>query len=117
MSTVIICLILAGIVIIGIRSTMKRAKSGCCDTGDAEKRIKVQDKDKSHYPYSTTLNVHGMHCQNCAIRVENAFNSQDGFYAKVDTNKNQVNILSKQEHPTDELIDMVIKVGYQADAA
>lgn len=117
MSTIIICLILVVVVIIGIRSTMKRAKSGCCDTGDVEKRIKVQDKDKSHYPYQTTLDVYGMHCQNCAIRVENAFNSQEGFYAKVDTSKNQVNILSKKEHSTEELIDMVIAVGYTAKEA
>lgn len=117
MSTVIICLILAVVVIIGIKSTMKRAKSGCCDTGDTVKRIKVQDKDKSHYPYSTTLNVHDMHCQNCAIRVENAFNGKEGFYAKVDTSKNQVNILSKEEHSTEELCDMVLAAGYRADAA
>lgn len=116
-STIIICIILAVVIVIGIRSTKKRATSGCCDTGDTVKRVKVKDKDKSHYPYQTTLNVSGMHCQNCTIRVENAFNGQDGFYARVNTSTQQVTILSKEEHSLDELIDIVRKSGYQATAA
>ena len=113
-STFIICLILVIFVIIGIRSMKKRAASGCCDTGDTVKRVKVKDKDKSHYPYKTVLKVYDMHCQNCAIRIENAFNSQEGFYAKVDTDKNVVNILSKEKKDADVLIDMVTQAGYTA---
>ena len=57
-----------------------------------------------------------MHCQNCTIRVENAFNQKEGYWAKADTNKNEVTILSKTEHPTSELIDIVLATGYQASA-
>ncbi len=113
-STFIICLILVVFIVIGICSMKKRATSGCCDTGDNEKRIKVKDKNKDHYPYHTTLKVLDMHCQNCAIRIENAFNSQEGYYAKVDTAKNVVNILSKTKKDSDELIDIVTQAGYTA---
>ena len=113
-STFFICLILIVFIGIGIRSMKKRATSGCCDTGDNEKRIKVKDKNKDHYPYHTTLKIYDMHCQNCAIRIENAFNSQEGYYAKVDTDKNVVNILSKTKKEPDELIDIVTQAGYTA---
>lgn len=57
-----------------------------------------------------------MHCQNCTIRVENAFNQKRRLLGKVDTNKNEVTILSKTEHPTSEFIDIVLATGYQASA-
>ena len=116
MSTVIICLILCVIIFFAIKSMKKRTTSGCCGSGDSLKRIKVKDRNKAHYPYKPALHVSGMHCQNCTIRVENAFNQKEGYWAKVDTNKNEVTILSKTEHPTSELIDIVLAAGYQASA-
>lgn len=38
------------------------------------------------------------------------------LYAKVNTEDNTVTILSKQEHTTDELIDIVTKAGYTSKA-
>ena len=107
--TIIICFILVIIIYIGIRSTKKRATSGCCGS-------RVKDKNKEHYPYKAILKVYDIHCQNCVRTIENAFNSQEGFYAKVNTEDNTVTILSKQEHTTDELIDIVTKAGYTSKA-
>ena len=76
------------------------------------KKIRIKDKNKDHYPYKAVLKVYDIHCQNCVRTIENAFNSQEGFYAKVKTEDNTVTILSKQEHTTDELIDIVTKAGY-----
>ena len=106
--TIIICVILIIIICIGIRSTKKRATSGCCGSSETIKKVRVKDKNKGHYPY--------IHCQNCVHTIENAFNSQEGFYAKVNTEDNTVTILSKQEHTTDELIDIVTKAGYTSKA-
>lgn len=114
MSTVIICLILAVIVVIAIRSMRKRATSGCCDTGDSEKRIKVKDKDKSHYPYKVELKVSGIHCQNCCIKIENTFNKNEGFFAKVNTDNNILTILSKEEQNEQDCINKVNSLGYLA---
>lgn len=111
-STFIICAILIVIVIFGIRSTKKRATSGCCGGSENVKKIKVKDKDKSHYPYKSVLKVYDIHCQNCVRTIENAFNSQDGFYAKVNTDNNTVTILSKENHDVNEYIDMISKAGY-----
>lgn len=108
--TIIICFILVIIICIGIRSTIKRATSGCCGSSETVKKIRI--KDKEHYPYKVVLKVYDIHCQNCVRTIENAFNNQEGFYAKVNTEDNTVTILSKQQHPTDELINTLSNVGY-----
>ena len=110
--TIIICVILVIIIYIGIRSTKKRATSGCCGSSETVKKVRVKDKNKDHYPYKTILKVYDIHCQNCVHTIENAFNSQDGFYAKVNTEDNTVIILSKEQHPTDEFINTLSNVGY-----
>lgn len=111
-STFIICTILIIIIVIGLRSTKKRATSGCCGGSENVKKVKVKDKNKSHYPYKNVLKVYDIHCQNCVHTIENAFNSQEGYYAKVNTDNNTVTILSKQEHSADEYIEIISKVGY-----
>lgn len=113
MSTLIICAILAAICYFGLRSTIKRAKSGCCGGGgDEVKKIKVADKDISHYPYSCDLEVEGMTCGNCKKRVENALNSRDGIFASVDLDKKLAVIRMKEQIPGDELKELVRKAGY-----
>ena len=114
--TIIICGILVIIIYIGIRSAKKRATSGCCGSSETVKKVKVKDRNKEHYPYKIVLKVYDIHCQNCVRTIENAFNSQEGFYAKVNTEDNTVTILSKQKHTTDELIDIVTKAGYTSKA-
>ena len=110
--TIIICAILVIIICIGIRSTKKRATSGCCGSSETVKKIRIKDKNKEHSPYTVVLKVYDIHCQNCVRTIENAFNSQEGFYAKVNTEDNTVTILSKQQHPTNELINKLSNVGY-----
>ena len=111
-STLIISIILIVIIIIGIRSTKKRATSGCCGGSETIKKVRVKDKNKNHYPYKTVLKVYDIHCQNCVHTIENAFNTQEGYYAKVNTDSNTVTILSKQNHTAGELIQALSNVGY-----
>lgn len=114
MSTAIICGILLVLCFIGIRSSVKRIAHGCCGSGGDEiKKVKVQDRDLSHYPYSCSMKVDGMTCSNCKKRVENAFNEKEGFWAKVDLKENSVQVYSKQQVPEEELRAIVRKAGYQ----
>lgn len=110
--TIIICVILVIIICIGIRSTKKRATSGCCGSSETVKKIRIKDKNKEHYPYKVVLKVYDIHCQNCVHTIENAFNTQEGYYAKVNTDSNTVTILSKQNHTAGELIQALSNVGY-----
>lgn len=64
MSTAVICILLIVICVFGIKSYLKRLTSGCCGSSGekAVKRIKVKDRDLSHYPHQCILKVDGMSC-------------------------------------------------------
>ena len=115
MGTIIVLLVLTIIVVCAILSIRKRIKYGsaCCGTHDAApKKIKVKDKNKAHYPYTYTLTVDGMHCSNCARRVENALNSKDGVWAKVNLEKKSVLVRSKSELKCEDFSTVITKAGY-----
>ena len=115
MGTTIVIFVLAIIVVCSILSIRKRIKYGsaCCGTHDAApKKIKVKDKNKAHYPYTYTLTVDGMHCSNCARRVENALNSKDGVWAKVNLENKSVQVRSKSELKSEDFSTLITKAGY-----
>ncbi len=115
MGTFIIILILLGIVAIAVTSVIKRIKYGssCCGTHDAApKKIRVNDKNKSHYPYSYTLTVDGMHCSNCARRVENALNKKEGVWATVKLENKTVLVRSKNALEWKDFSQIISEEGY-----
>ena len=115
MGTTIVIFVLAIIVVCAILSIRKRIKYGssCCGTHDAApKKIKVKDKNKTHYPYTCTLAVDGMHCSNCARRVENALNSKEGIWAKVNLEKKSVLVRAKTPIESSELSKIISDTGY-----
>lgn len=115
MATFIICAVLLIIAIFGIKSYCKKLSSGCCGASSSEpevKRVKVKDKDISHYPYHKRTFVGGMSCEKCAVRVENALNSLDGVFAKVDLIKEQADIYMKQMVEDQTLNEAIEGAGY-----
>ncbi len=115
MGTTIVIFVLAIIVICAILSIRKRIKYGsaCCGTRDAApKKIKVKDKNKSHYPHTYTLTVDGMHCSNCARRVENALNSKEGLWASVKLENNTVLVRAKNPMGWEDFSTVITKAGY-----
>ena len=114
----VIIIILFTVIAFGTYHTIKKFRKGggCCGEHEAaEKQISVKDKNKSHYPYSVDLKISGMTCQNCAKRIENALNSLDGIWAKVDLNSNSAHILMKQETDIKQLCSVIAKTGYSAE--
>jgi len=115
MGTVIIIFILLVIILTAVKSILNRILHGsaCCGERDApEKKVKVQDKNKSHYPYKYILSVDGMHCSNCTRHVENALNSIDGIWAAASLEKKSVTVLSKMELEPADLESEVQDAGY-----
>ena len=76
---------------------MKKLSEGCCGSsgGDKVKKIKVKDKDKSHYPYKAILTVDGMVCQGCESRIENTLDNLEGVWAKANASTKEVTVLMK----------------------
>ena len=96
-----------------IRSYMKKLARGCCGSGGdgTEQKVKVRDRDKSHYPYIAKLVIDGMVCGSCARRIENALNKIDGVWARVDVSAKQDTV--RMKHPlSDQLLrDTVNYIG------
>ena len=89
-----------------------RAKSSCCGGAEAPTRKTVADTNESHYPYRYRLAVGGMRCSHCAVNVENALNALPGVWAKVQLQKNEADVRTKQ--PADEaaFAKALQKAGY-----
>ena len=113
MATAVICIVIGIVCISGIRSYVKKLSHGCCGgSTDKVKRRKPEDTDMSHYPFCYGLEIDGMTCRNCAVRIENAFNSTGDYYAVVNLNKRTGTIRAKEEQPETELRRIVAKCGY-----
>ena len=85
---------------------------GCCGSKDVEKKIKVQDKNTSDYPYYAVVGVDGMKCKHCKLHVENAFNEKDGNWAEVNLEKKEADVRMKTKMTDREIRDTVSKAGY-----
>ena len=114
MATAVICIILVIAVVAGVKSYMKKLRYGCCGASSepAVKKVKVKDKDPSHYPYQKVLKIDGMTCGNCANRVENALNHLDGVYASVDLMKEEAVVRMKEKVEDQTLKKTVAAAGY-----
>ena len=112
MGTVIVVAILVVICIYGVISYRKKLTEGCCGGGDSVKKVKASDRDASHYPYTVVIGVEGMTCSKCQIRVENAFNTQEGMWGEVDLSKHQVTVHMKQKQEENTSRGLIEKAGY-----
>ena len=111
----IIILILIAVVGVAVMGTVKRVRHGsaCCGEHDAApKKVRVSDHNKNNYPYAYEIEVDGMHCSNCTRRVENAFNKQDGCWAKADLADRKVTLMSKGEVREEVCSRIISDAGY-----
>lgn len=86
---------------------------GCCDShSSAETKIKSKDRNKLHYPHHYVINIEGMVCGKCAVKVENAFNSEDGVYAAVDLSSKTADVYTKQIMERRRAVQIIENTGY-----
>ena len=108
----IIIVVLIVVAIFAVKGTMHQFVYGCCGSKDVEKKIKVQDKNTSDYPYYAVVGVDGMKCKHCKLHVENAFNEKDGNWAEVNLEKKEADVRMKTKMTDREIRDTVSKAGY-----
>lgn len=115
MGNAVVIAILVLVIALAVYSTIHRIRYGssCCGERDpAEKKIKVADRNIYNYPYTYTLHVDGMHCANCARRVENALNRLEGRWATADVGRKEVLLRSKREETENEIGSVIDSAGY-----
>lgn len=114
MSNMVICMVLAAMVIYSMKYYMIRLSTGCCG-GSGQPyipKVKVKDHNRSHYPYSRLLKIEGMFCGNSAVSVENALNSIEGVWAKVNLLHEEVTLYMKHDVDEGVLRAAVRDAGY-----
>ena len=111
----IVYIVLAAIIIGALLGTIKRIRHGssCCGEHEpAPKKVRPRETNRNHYPFTYVLDIDGMHCSNCARRVENAFNSNSSLWATADIGRKKVDLLAKQEISEEECRNIVSGAGY-----
>ena len=111
--------ILALVIAWAVWHTVKKARrgGGCCgEHEEMEKKLVVADRNKAHYPYSVSLQLGGMTCENCARKVENALNRLEGVWASVSIGDHSAKLLSKTEPDEKAIRESVRQAGYVVTA-
>ena len=115
MGNIIVYIVLALIIAGAVYGTVRRVRHGssCCGEREpAPKKIRVSDTNKKNYPHQYELRVDGMHCANCARRVENRFNSNEGMWASADIGEKTVTLRSKKVLDASYCRELVADAGY-----
>lgn len=117
MVNAVIVLILVVVLIFAIKSSIRHFKGegACCGGGSGTvKRPKPKKKKLSgpvirHY----TIEISGMHCQNCVNGVTRAINAVDGAAAKVSLRKNSADVSCDRDVDKEALKRAVEDIGYK----
>lgn len=116
MDVVIIAIIVVAVAVV-VRSYIKKGGHSDCCGDSGEVRLKgPKDRDASHYAHAYRVKVDGMSCDNCAHRVANAFNAEDGMSAEVDLAAGEALVRTKEPVEADALRAVVRNAGYGVGA-
>ncbi len=110
---IILVVVIVLIALGGVRAFVNRAKGeSCCGGGATDVKIEPADKDKNNYHYVAQVGIDGMHCKNCAAKIQNKLNSLSGTWAKVNFGKKSAEVLLKQSGQEEAIRKAVGDEGY-----
>ncbi|MGN1180777.1 MAG: heavy-metal-associated domain-containing protein [Suilimivivens sp.] len=113
MGNVIIIGILVIVVIFAVAGSAKHFKGegGCCGGGGGT----VREYKELTAPKigEKTLQIEGMHCENCRNRIEHAINKIDGVVCKVSLKKKTATVSYSRQIDEELLKNTVTKLGYE----
>ena len=115
MATGIIISVLIVVCLIAVRTYVKKLAHGCCGVdGDKERKI-AETADLSDCKYRYTVKIGGMTCNNCAARIENMLNRQEGIFARVDLKIGIAEISAKEALPEIVIRQRIVGLGYSVE--
>ncbi|SHK04983.1 heavy-metal-associated domain-containing protein [Hespellia stercorisuis] len=108
MGNVIIIIILAVVVFLAVRGSVRHFKGegGCCG-GCAESRPEKKEL-AGEKTVEKIIHIEGMHCENCRNSVERQINRIEGAAARVDLKKN-IAIVSMDREISDEELKRAVE--------
>lgn len=115
MTTAIIIILLVGACVVAVRSYAKKLSRGCCGAGGDKERKVTKAADLSEFRYSYSVKISGMSCKNCAARIENAFNRQEGIFAQIDFKRSTAVVYTKEPLPEIAVRSTIVGLGYSVE--
>ena len=115
MTTAIIIMLLVVVCAFAVRSYARKLSRGCCGAGGDKERKITKTADLSEYKHRYSVKIGGMSCKNCAVRIENAFNRQEGISARVDFKSGTAEVSAKEPLPEIVIRQTVIGLGYSVE--
>lgn len=114
MINIILFCVLAVVVGMAVGMTIRKLRKGggCCQEHESVASIRAADRKKAHYPYRVQLEIGGMTCGNCAVRVANALNALEDTLAKVSYETKNAEVYCKQIPDETILRKAVMDAGY-----
>ena len=114
MTDVVVLAILAVLIALGVRASVKhfRHQGGCCGGGSYRARKKRLPQVK----YRRRFAVAGMHCEHCKSRVEEAVNDIPGVAARVSLARGEMTVLYAEPVEEEVIRQKLQRLGYTADA-
>lgn len=98
------------VVIYTLQRLRKRFNQGCCDPGDqSEEIVKVK---KLSYPYHVDLEIEGMHCEQCQLKVTKRLNREVDYYGQA-RDLRHVDLYADQAIDADKVATLIQEVGYR----
>lgn len=117
MVNAVIILILVIVLIFATKSSIKHFKGegACCGGGSGTARRPKPKKKKLNGPVTAhyTIEISGMHCQNCVNGVTRAINAIDGAAAKVSLKNNSAEVSCDRDVDKEKLKRAVEDAGYK----
>lgn len=115
MTTVIIISVLIVVCFIAVRTYVKKLAHGCCGAGGDKERKIAETADLSDCKYRYTVKIGGMTCKNCAVKIENTFNRQEGIFAQADYKSGITEISAKEPLPEIVIRQRIVGLGYSVE--
>ena len=100
---------------IAVRTYVKKLAHGCCGAGGDKERKIAETADLSDCKYRYTVKIGGMTCKNCAARIENTFNRQEGIFAQADYKSGIAEISAKEALPEIVVRQRIVGLGYSVE--
>ncbi len=113
--TGILVTVLVIVAFIALRTAIKHfgIKRTCCGSG--KHAAKREEKTLESVPiWEITLRIDDLCCEDCEIKLENAFNRMDGILAKASHKEKRAVLLLCKEWNKEELRKTVAKCGFTA---
>lgn len=114
---IVVIIILCFVIFFSIKHLLKKiyfGKTCCGNSSPIEQKIEVLDTNTFNYPFCYLITIDGMVCGNCVRHLENAINSHEGVWAKINLRDKIATVYTKKEISSSHFSKIIREAGYTA---